>query len=87
MTYTTSNDATTSTTAHRAKRSPVAVPLDFPHPARLGGTQLFEAVLGIAPSTFARWRSEGKIPAPIMQGKLCKWRETVMAELRDNGVA
>jgi hypothetical protein len=80
-------DAPTTTTAHRAKRSPVSVPLDFPHPARLGGTQLFEAVLDVGTSTFARWRAEGKIPVPVMQGKLCKWRETVMAELRDNGVA
>lgn len=84
---TTSTDATTSTTARRAKRSPAAVPVDFPHPARLGGTQLFEAVLDVGTSTFARWRAEGKIPVPVMQGKLCKWRETVMAELRDNGVA
>jgi hypothetical protein len=81
----TSIDATTTTTALRAKRSPV--PLDFPHPARLGGTHLFEAVLDVGTSTFARWRAEGKIPAPVMQGKLCKWRETVMAELRDNGVS
>jgi hypothetical protein len=87
MTDATTIDAPTSTNARRAKRSPAAVPLDFPHPARLGGTQLFEAVLDVGTSTFARWRAEGRIPAPIMQGKLCKWRETVMAELRDNGVS
>lgn len=78
-------DATTMPTARRAKRAPV--PLDFPHPARLGGSQLFEAVLDVGTSTFARWRAEGKIPVPVMQGKLCKWRETVMAELRDGGVS
>jgi hypothetical protein len=80
-------DATT-TTARRAKRAPVEIPRDFPHPQRFSGTPLFEAVLGIAPSTFALKLGDGKIPAPTTRiGRLSKWPESLMAKTRDSGVA
>ncbi|QDM27074.1 hypothetical protein FNL56_13850 [Tardiphaga sp. vice304] len=64
-----------------------AIPFDFPHPARLGGRDLYLAILGNpAASTFARWIAEGKIPAPTKFGSLNRWPETVMATSRDQGV-
>jgi hypothetical protein len=69
--------------ANRAK-----IPHDFPNPHRLGGTDLFRAVLGNpAASTFARWRAEGRLPPPRKIGALNRWPETVMAETRDAGFA
>jgi hypothetical protein len=76
----------TITSKRRSKRT-VEVPLDFPHPGRVAGTALFYTVLNVAPSTFARFRAEGKIPQPIRHGRKCAWRESLMAELRDKGVA
>ena len=68
-----------------AKRTDI--PSDFPHPARLGGRDLYLAVLGNpAASTFARWIAEGKIPKPKKLGSLNRWPETVMAASRDQGV-
>ncbi|MGY3589002.1 putative DNA-binding transcriptional regulator AlpA [Bradyrhizobium sp. USDA 4341] len=64
------------------------IPPDFPNPHRLGGRDLYLAVLGNpAPSTFARWLAEGKIPKPQKLGSLNRWPETVMADTRDSGIA
>lgn len=70
-----------------AKNS-ATIPHDFPHPQRLGGRDLYLAVLGNpAPSTFARWIAEGKVPKPQKLGSLNRWPETVMASTRDVGIA
>lgn len=73
------------TTALSAERA--AIPRDFPHPARLGGRDLFLAVLG-GPSvtSFNRWLAAGKIPQPRKIGHLNRWPETVMAQVRDRGL-
>jgi hypothetical protein len=64
------------------------IPHDFPHPHRLGSTELFRAILGgMAKTTFARKLAEEKLPAPTRIGPLHKWPETVMAATRDAGVA
>jgi predicted DNA-binding transcriptional regulator AlpA len=79
----------TTDTIRRAKRvrPTVKIPDDFPHPQRLGNTPLFAAVIGTAPSTFARKLAEGKIPPPIKIGALNKWPEVQMAAVRDAGIA
>lgn len=73
-----------TTNANRAKRE--VIPHDFPHPARLGGRDLFIAVLG-GPSvtSFSRWLAEGKIPQPRKLGHLNRWPEIEMAAIRDAG--
>jgi hypothetical protein len=76
----------TDTTAGRAKRVPISIPTDFPQANRLGDTQLFEAILGIASSTFARWLAEKRLPTPIKIGRLNKWPEAVMARVQAEGV-
>ncbi len=74
-----------TTAARHAERA--TIPYDFPHPARLGGRDLFIEVLG-GPSvtTFNRWLSGGKIPQPRKLGHLNRWLETEMAAVRDAGV-
>lgn len=70
------------------RRERVQIPSDFPHPERLGGRDLYLAVLGDpAASTFARWIAEGKIPKPKKLGSLNRWPETVMATSRDAGIS
>lgn len=71
----------------RASAPRVAIPSDFPHPQRLGGRDLYLAVLGHpAASTFARWLAEGKLPKPTKVGALNRWPEKVMAASRDAGI-
>lgn len=71
----------------QTKRAPrETIPHDFPHPARLGGRDLFIAVLG-GPSvtSFNRWMAAGKIPQPRKLGHLNRWPESTMAAVRDAG--
>jgi hypothetical protein len=74
--------------ADSGRATRVQIPSDFPHPQRIAGRDLYLAVLGDpAPSTFARWLAEGKIPKPKKFGSLNRWPETVMAASRDAGIA
>jgi predicted DNA-binding transcriptional regulator AlpA len=76
----------TSILHERAPR--VEIPADFPHPERLGGRDLFLAVLGNpAAATFARWLGEGKLPKPKKLGSLNRWPEVQMAAVRDAGIS
>lgn len=54
---------------------------DFPHPHRLGGTELFRELLGdVGGSTFARYLAQGTLPPPdVKVGGLSRWFETTMA--------
>ncbi|UWU80709.1 hypothetical protein N2603_20260 [Bradyrhizobium huanghuaihaiense] len=70
--------------ANRATRE--TIPHDFPHPARLGGRDLFIEVLGNPSITsFNRWLAAGKIPLPRKLGHLNRWLETEMVAVRDAG--
>ena len=71
---------------HEGRASSAMIPHDFPHPARLGGRDLFIEVLG-GPSvtSFNRWLSAGMIPQPRKLGHLNRWLETEMAAVRDSG--
>ncbi|MHC2521664.1 hypothetical protein [Bradyrhizobium diazoefficiens] len=73
-------------TAHANRATRETIPHDFPHPARLGGRDLFIEVLG-GPSvtSFNRWLAAGKIPQPRKLGHLNRWLETEMAAVRDAG--
>lgn len=60
---------------------------DFPHPHRLAGIQTFCAVLCIAESTFHRYLSEKRLPAPIKVGRNNRWFETEIARVAAEGIA
>jgi hypothetical protein len=79
---------TNATPTARRKRAHV-LPEDFgTQPHRLHGTAVYEAALDVAHSTFARWRSEGRVGKPdSMMGKLCKWRESTILKTMLEGVA
>lgn len=66
-------------------RATFPIPSDFPHPQRLGGSQLYCSVLSTSPSTLHRWIAGGKIPKPVKFGQQNRWPETVMAASRDAG--
>jgi predicted DNA-binding transcriptional regulator AlpA len=59
---------------------------DFPHPHRLADMQTFCAVLSIAESTFHRYLSEKRLPAPIKVGRNNRWRETDIARVAAEGI-
>jgi predicted DNA-binding transcriptional regulator AlpA len=68
-------DTTTIPTARRARRvHTFELPQDYPAAKhKLGGTDLFRAVLGVGASTFARYLADGLLPAPIKIGMLNRW--------------
>ena len=68
--------------ADRARARTLAViPIDFPHPVRLGNSKLFRTLYGgTARSTWAEWLATNKIPAPDKKvGQSSFWKETTMA--------
>ena len=68
-------------------RATFPIPSDFPHPQRLGGSQLYCSVLSTSLSTLHRWMADGKIPKPMKFGQQNRWPETVMAASRDAGAS
>jgi hypothetical protein len=73
--HTIDSTVTTPTTARRAKRvHTFELPSDYPVAKhKLGGTDLFRAVLGVGASTFARYLAGGVLPPPIKIGMLNRW--------------
>ena len=77
-------------TTPRAKRTrpTVEIPAGFPSPFRLVGTEFFQAMLGVSPSSFARYLAAGALPAAdVKVGRLSRWKETTVSRVLENGVS